>query len=67
MIVCVSSDLTLLPLLGVRRKSWYIIIIIYLATIATGTERYTRIIIIAVAVYNNVYRIHQPLTNECTT
>ena len=25
--VCVVSDLTLLPLLGVGRKSWYIIII----------------------------------------
>ena len=30
MTVCVLSDLTLLPLLGVGRKSWYIIIILYL-------------------------------------
>ena len=28
--VCVLSDLTSLPLLGVRRKPWYIIIISYL-------------------------------------
>ena len=30
MIVCVLSDLTCLPLLGGRRKSWYIIIILLL-------------------------------------
>ena len=43
--VCVLPDLTLLPLLGVGRKSWYIIIITFLYSLIRHQRKFSKVLV----------------------